>query len=161
MEYQRQLSRRIHQEDLGDHTRGHDLNWPYGICPTRNHFPSHWWSNLHKLLVIRCICGPLLWLTIFPHHEGNLIWGIYLYQGILWVSGSHLGTRVCALSTILSLWDDHVINLDDTGDYNCDVCKIIFQRQECNKITCSPLQESSDANTNFYHKNSQGLHVMV
>ena len=45
MEYQRQTIRWVHQEARGDQTQGHDIDLPDDICPTRDHYPSHWGTN--------------------------------------------------------------------------------------------------------------------
>ena len=73
MEDQRQTLWWVHQESLGDHIQGFDLDLKDGICPTRAHYLSHWVSNPHKILGSNYICGKLIQLLICLYHEGNLI----------------------------------------------------------------------------------------
>ena len=89
MEDQRQKIRRVDQETIGDQNRGHDLNWPDGIWPTRDHPPSHWGYKTRNILGIHRICGSLLRPLLCSPHEGNLILGNPLGQGILQDLDSH------------------------------------------------------------------------
>ena len=89
MEDQRKILRRFNQETLVDHTRRHDLNWPYGIFPTRARPSSYRVSNPQKMMERHHICGSLIWLLIRPPHEVNLIWVNPLVQRGLWALSSH------------------------------------------------------------------------
>ena len=83
MEEQIQTLGCFNQEALRDPTWFHDLDWPYGLWPTRDHSPSHWGSNPRKIMVSHCICVPLLLLMICSPHDVNLGWGNPPSQGIL------------------------------------------------------------------------------
>ena len=96
MEDQSQIISWVHQESLIYHTWVHDLDWPYGLYPTRYHPPSHWGSNPHNIMGDHCFCGPLIQLLICSPHEGNLSWWNPPGQGILLAPDSHpLGQVMC------------------------------------------------------------------